>query len=396
MRSALPRAIWALGLVSLFMDISSEMIHGLLPVFLVGTLGASALTLGLIEGAAEALASLLKLPSGWLSDRWGKRKPLALLGYGLSALVKPIFALAPGIGWIFAARMLDRAGKGIRGAPRDALIADLAPVGLRGAAFGLRQSLDTVGAFTGPLLAIALMAATGNDIRLVFWLALPPALISVALLALLVPEPDRQQAGSAASAPGLRPGLVRELGRPFWVVLAAVAVFTLGRYGEAFLILRAMDRGLPLELAPLVLVGMNVVYSLAAFPAGWLSDRFGRQGLLVAGALAMGAANLALATTGGLAPVAAGIALWGLHMALTQGVLSALVADAAPAPLRGTAFGIFHLTSGVALLAASAGFGWIWSRLGPEPAFLAAAAIAALATALVFLAMQRAPLERRP
>jgi MFS family permease len=383
-RAALPRTIWALGLVSLFMDVSSEMIHGLLPVFLIGTLGASALTLGFIEGAAEGAASLLKLPSGWLSDRWRRRKPLAVAGYALSALVKPMFALAPTVGWVFAARFLDRLGKGVRGAPRDALVADLAPPRLRGAAFGLRQTLDTVGAFAGPLLAVALMELSGSQVRLVFWAAVVPALLSVALLVKLVPEPAAaMQRRSGVPQPAVRIAALAELGGPFWGVLAVAMVFMVGRYSEAFLVLSALGRDLPVALAPLVLVTMNAVYAIAAYPVGRLSDRVGRWGLLALGTVAMAAADLVLALTGSLAMAIVAVMLWGLHMALSQGILAALVADAAEVRLRGTAFGLFNALSGVALLAANAGAGFLWARTGPSSAFLAGAAIALLTLVLI-------------
>ncbi len=387
MLSRVPRAVWAIGLVSLLMDVSSEMIHGLLPIFLVGTLGASALVLGAIEGTAEAVAAISKLPSGWLSDRWRRRKPLALLGYGLAAVVKPIFALAPTIGWVFAARIFDRLGKGIRGAPRDALVADLASKELRGAAFGLRQALDTVGAFAGPLLAVAIMAFSGDDVRLVFWLAVPPAFLSVIVLWALVREPDPPPGTAPVEhSDAVWTGLgLSGLRRPFWSAILITAVFTLGRYSEAFLVLRAQERGLPLALTPLVLVAMNVVYSLAAYPAGKWSDRLGRRGMLLIGALVMAGADALLAAAQGLALVAAGVALWGLHMAFSQGVLTALIADTAPPQRRGTAFGIFHLTSGLALLAASAGSGFLWTRYGPASAFLAGLGIALISALLLAL-----------
>jgi MFS family permease len=395
MRSRMPQAIWALGLVSLFMDTSSEMIHGLLPIFLVGTLGASAFSLGLIEGVAEAIASILKLPSGWLSDHWRKRKALALAGYGLAALVKPIFALAPTVGWAFTARSLDRLGKGIRGAPRDALVADLVAPELHGTAFGLRQALDTIGAFAGPLIAVVAMALSGNNIRLVFWLAVPPAFISVLLLWSLVPEPNPPAAAAQPTTSGERSLGLAHLGRPFWSAILITAVFTLGRYSEAFLILRAQDRGLPATLAPLVLVAMNIVYSLAAYPAGRWSDRFGRRGLLLIAALFMAAADALLAAAEGLPMVAAGVALWGLHMAFSQGVLTALIADVAPRNRRGTAFGAFHLTSGLALLAANAGYGLLWTEFGPTSAFLAGLALALSSAALILLDRRRVPQQAR-
>jgi MFS family permease len=391
----MPQAIWALGLVSLFMDTSSEMIHGLLPIFLVGTLGASAFSLGLIEGVAEAIASILKLPSGWLSDHWRKRKALALAGYGLAALVKPIFALAPTVGWAFTARSLDRLGKGIRGAPRDALVADLVAPELHGTAFGLRQALDTIGAFAGPLIAVVAMALSGNNIRLVFWLAVPPAFISVLLLWSLVPEPNPPAAAAQPTTSGERSLGLAHLGRPFWSAILITAVFTLGRYSEAFLILRAQDRGLPATLAPLVLVAMNIVYSLAAYPAGRWSDRFGRRGLLLIAALFMAAADALLAAAEGLPMVAAGVALWGLHMAFSQGVLTALIADVAPRNRRGTAFGAFHLTSGLALLAANAGSGLLWTEFGPTSAFLAGLALALSSAALILLDRRRVPQQAR-
>jgi MFS family permease len=395
MRSRMPQAIWALGLVSLFMDTSSEMIHGLLPIFLVGTLGASAFSLGLIEGVAEAIASILKLPSGWLSDHWRKRKALALAGYGLAALVKPIFALAPTVGWAFTARSLDRLGKGIRGAPRDALVADLVAPELHGTAFGLRQALDTIGAFAGPLIAVVAMALSSNNIRLVFWLAVPPAFISVLLLWSLVPEPNPPAAAAQPTTSGERSLGLAHLGRPFWSAILITAVFTLGRYSEAFLILRAQDRGLPATLAPLVLVAMNIVYSLAAYPAGRWSDRFGRRGLLLIAALFMAAADALLAAAEGLPMVAAGVALWGLHMAFSQGVLTALIADVAPRNRRGTAFGAFHLTSGLALLAANAGSGLLWTEFGPTSAFLAGLALALSSAALILLDRRRVPQQAR-
>jgi MFS family permease len=382
MLSRMPRAIWALGLVSLFMDVSSEMIHGLLPIFVVGTLGASAFALGLMEGIAEAVASLLKLPSGWLSDRWRSRKPLALAGYGLAAAVKPVFALAPSLGWVLAARFLDRVGKGIRGAPRDALVADLSPSAGRGAAFGLRQALDTVGAFAGPLIAVAAMALSDNDIRLVFWLAVPPALVSVLLLWTSVPD-ARRPIPAEAEEPRLP--RIAGMGSAFWGAILMTGVFMLGRYSEAFLVLRAQERGLPLALAPLVLVAMNVIYSLAAYPAGLWSDRLGRRGMLLIGALAMSGADALLAAAHEIAMVGAGVALWGLHMAFSQGVLTALIADAAPPERRGAAFGIFHFVSGIALLVASAGSGFLWSRYGAAAAFTAGLAVALLSAALIAL-----------
>jgi MFS family permease len=376
----IPRGIWALGLVSLFMDVSSEMIHALLPVFLVTVLGASVTAVGFLEGAAEAIASVTKVFSGALSDRLSYRKPLVVLGYALAALTKPLFALAPSIGWVFAARFADRVGKGIRGAPRDALIADLAPAAIRGASFGLRQTLDTVGAFAGPLLAILLMLATANDFRAVFWLAVIPAAIAVAILVVFVKEPSRD-AAPRAHAPAARRGLLRGLGKHYWWVVAIAALFTLARFSEAFLVLKATDAGLPAAYVPLVLVVMNVAYSLSAYPAGWLSDRWDRWTVFGAGSALLIAADVVLAASVSLPGVAAGIVLWGLHMGFTQGVLATLVADTSAADRRGTAFGVFNFVTGLALLAASAIAGLVWDRYGASATFAVGAVLTLVAGA---------------
>jgi MFS family permease len=380
---AIPAGVWALGFVSLFMDISSEMIHALLPVFLVGTLGASVATVGLLEGTAEAVAQITKVFSGTLSDRLGKRKVLTLLGYGLAALTKPLFALAPSPGWVFAARGLDRVGKGIRGAPRDALIADLAPEAIRGAAFGLRQTLDTVGAFAGPLLAIALMAATADSFRTVFWLATIPAFVSVGLLVLFVREPE-SAAPRRAAKPARILALAGTLGSRFWWLVLVATLFTLARFSEAFLILKVADVGLGVAYVPAVLVVMNVAYALSAYPAGWLSDRVNRWGVFAVGAALLIAADLVLALGGSIASAGIGVALWGLHMGFTQGLLAALVADCASAERRGTAFGVFNLVTGLALLAASVLAGVLWDRGGPTLTFLAGAGLTAAAGVVAF------------
>jgi len=380
----MPPAIWVLGFVSLLMDISSEMIHSLLPVFMVTTLGTSMLVVGLIEGLAEATALIVKVFSGVLSDWWGRRKPLALFGYGLGALSKPLFAIASGAGLVLGARLVDRVGKGLRGAPRDALVADIAPAQMRGAAFGLRQSLDTVGAFSGPLIAIGLMLLWANDIRAVFWVAVIPGVLSVALLAFAVREPERP-AGTPRQNPISRANL-RRLGRHYWWVAAVGSLFTLARFSEAFLVLRAQEGGLALALAPAVLIAMNVVYSLGAYPFGRLSDRVSHRALLAAGLLVLVLADvfLALASRGPL--LWGGIALWGLHMAMTQGLLAAMVAGAVPAELRGTGFGLFNLLSGLALLVASGAAGWLWDAHGASAAFGAGAGVGVLA--LMALARQ--------
>ena len=375
---ALPTGIWALGFGSLFMDISSEMIHSLLPVFMVTVLGASMVTVGVIEGIAEATAAILKVFSGALSDYLGKRKFLMILGYGLAAFTKPIFPLASSIGWVFTARFVDRIGKGIRGAPRDALIADISPAPLRGAAYGLRQALDSVGALLGPLLAVVFMIWLADDIRAVMWIAVVPAFIAVALLMIYVRDPERTHATSDVKSP-LALANIKRLPLRYWLVVLLGAVFTLARFSDAFLVLRAQDIGLALGYVPVVMVVMNVFYAGAAYPAGAAADRFHPRTLLLIGLALLIAADMVLAAARGALGVFAGVALWGLHMAFTQGLLSKLVADTVPAQLRGTGFGIFNLVSGGALLLASVLAGVLWSAIGPAATFLAGAGFAALA-----------------
>jgi MFS family permease len=376
-RAGLPASIWALGGVSLLMDVSSELIHSLLPAFLVVGLGASVVLVGWVEGIAEATALVVKVFSGALSDAWGRRKPFALLGYGLGAASKPLFALAGSVGWVLAARFVDRIGKGLRGAPRDALIADLTPAAMRGAAYGLRQSLDTVGAFLGPVLAIVLMFAFDDDFRMVFWFAVIPGVLAVLLLALGVREPERP-AASVTERPWRR-GAMALLPRAYWATVAVGAVFTLARFSEAFLVLRAQQAGLPVAWTPLVLIGMNIVFALSAYPIGRLADRIDHRDLLAAGLVVLVAADLLLALGTSAWALAAGIALWGLHMGMTQGLLATMVAASAPATLRGTAFGVFNLASGMAVLLASVLAGWLWDRHGAPATFLAGAAFAAAA-----------------
>jgi MFS family permease len=390
---AVPRSVWALGFVSMFMDISSEMIHSLLPVFLVTGLGASVALVGLIEGLAEATASITKVFSGWLSDRLGKRKLLAVIGYGLGAITKPVFPLAVTPFEVFGARFVDRVGKGIRGAPRDALVADITPPAVRGAAFGLRQSLDTVGAFGGPLLAMALMILLSSDIRGVFAWAIIPAIIAVLLLIFGVEEPRAAAAGHAARLP-IRWADVRGMGAAYWSVVALGVVFTMARFSEAFLILRASDAGLSAAMVPVVLVVMNVVYAIVSTPAGSLSDRVDRRLILLAGLVALIAADLVLAWSHGVGGVLVGVALWGLHMGMTQGLLAALVVDGAPARLRGTAFGVFNLASGVTMLAASGVAGLLWSRFGPQATFLSGAGFSALAFVMLLMMVRRSGLVK--
>lgn len=374
----LPAGIWALGFVSMLMDVSSEMIHALLPVYLTVGLGATALAVGIIEGIAEATAAITKVFSGALSDRIGRRKELATIGYGLAAITKPVFPLASGMDALIGARFIDRIGKGIRGAPRDALVADLAPEGGRGAAFGLRQSLDTLGAFLGPLLAILLMWAFANDFRAVFWIAVIPAFMALGLIVFAVKEPPRP-AGLRKVRNPLSRAELRLLGGIYWAIVGLATMFTLARFSEAFLILRAEEVGLSLMLVPLVLVGMNAVYALSALPAGVLSDRMDRPTLLMSGLVLLIAADLVLALLPGVLGLGLGVMLWGLHMGLTQGLLSALVAEAVPSELRGTAFGMFNLITGAAMLLASVIAGGLWQALGSEATFLAGAAFASIA-----------------
>jgi MFS family permease len=380
----IPAGVWALGVVSLLMDVSSEMIHALLPLYLATALGASMLTIGAIEGFAEATAMMVRIVSGVLSDRLGRRKVLAAIGYGLAAFTKPVFPLAPSIAWLVAARLIDRVGKGIRGAPRDALIADLAPEALRGASFGLRQSLDTVGALLAPLFVVVLMALTADDFILVFWIAVPPAFLAFAVILFAVRDPDRREV-RAVRAPFSRMELGR-LDRSYWVVVTIATIFALARFSEAFLLLRARSVGVPLAFAPAVMVLMNGVFALSAWPAGVLSDRIGRRGLLIAGLAMLIIADLVLGLGSNFAWIGLGVALWGLHMGLTQGLFAALVADLCPADLRGTAFGMFNLVTGSATLTASVVAGALWDRVGPSGTFLAGTVFAATALIVTLLA----------
>ena len=373
----IPKGVWVLGFVSMLMDISSEMVHSLLPMFMVTTLGASAFTVGLIEGAAESTALMVKVFSGALSDYLGKRKGLAVFGYALGALTKPLFAVGTSVGVVVTARLVDRIGKGIRGAPRDALVADIAPPEMRGAAFGLRQSLDTVGAFLGPLIAVGLMLLWANDFRAVFWVAVIPGLMAVVLLILGVKEPARH-VDAKRTNPISRQNL-RRLSAPYWWVVAIGAIFTLARFSEAFLVLRAQQIGIAMALVPLVMVAMNIVYALSAFPFGQLSDRISHTKLLVLGLVVLIAADLVLASSSHWGVLLLGVALWGIHMGITQGLLATMVADTGPAELRGTAYGIFNLMSGVAMLVASGLAGLLWDELGAAFTFYAGAAFCVLA-----------------
>jgi MFS family permease len=369
----LPAGIWVLGLVSLLMDVSSEMIHSLLPLFMVTTLGTSVLAVGLIEGLAESTALIVKVFSGALSDYLGRRKGLAVLGYAM-----------------------DRVGKGIRGAPRDALVADIAPPQLRGAAFGLRQSLDTVGAFLGPLLAVGLMLLWADDFRAVFWVAAIPGALAVILLWFGLKEPARTPAQQLAARKNpIQRDMLRRLPASYWWVVAIGALFTLARFSEAFLVLRAEQSGIALALVPLVMVAMNIVYAASAYPFGKLSDRVSHHMLLAIGVLVLLLADLILALHPGLWTVLLGVGLWGIHMGMTQGLLATMVADTSPADLRGTAYGFFNLVSGAAMLIASVLAGLLWDRWGAASTFHAGAGFCLL-TLAVLSWHRRSPTLRPP
>ena len=379
----IPSGVWVLGFVSLLMDVSSEMIHSLLPLFLVGTLGASAFMVGLIEGLAESTALIVKVFSGALSDYLDRRKGLAVFGYALGAFTKPLFAIAPVAGVVLTARLLDRVGKGIRGAPRDALVADMTPAAVRGAAFGLRQALDTVGAFLGPLLAVGLMLLWKNDFRAVFWVAVIPGLLAVLLLLVGVHEPRRHD-GDKRTNPIRRENLLR-LSADYWWVVGVGAVFTLARFSEAFLVLRAQQSGIPIAWVPMVMAAMNVVYSATAYPFGKLADRMSHRTLLAMGLVVLMAADLVLARDDHWLTVLVGVVIWGVHMGMTQGLLATMVANTAPADLRGTAFGFFNLVSGLAMLIASALAGLLWDQWGAAYTFYAGALISGVALVVLVI-----------
>ncbi|HEU4685207.1 MAG TPA: MFS transporter [Nitrospira sp.] len=377
----MPRGIWVLGFVSLLMDVSSEMIHSLLPLFMVTVLGTGTLAVGIVEGLAESLALVVKVFSGTLSDYLGRRKGLAVFGYGLGACAKPLFAVASGLGLVLTARLLDRLGKGIRGAPRDALVADIAPAELRGTAFGLRQALDTVGAILGPLLAVGLMLAWDDDFRAVFWVAIVPGLMSVALLLFGIQEPNPRR--SAEGRPAIRWHSLSRLPCPYWWVVGFGAVLTLARFSEAFLVLRAQQGGISTALVPLVMVAMNLVYAGSAYPFGKLADRLPHTAILSLGLVVLTTADLILATANDWTLVFSGVLLWGLHMGMTQGLLAAMVADTVPVDLRGTGYGLFNLASGVAMLLASSLAGCLWDQVGAAFTFYAGAGFSSLALMIV-------------
>jgi MFS family permease len=381
---AIPRTVWMLGFVSLFMDLSSELVHSLLPVFLVSTLGASVLTVGVIEGASEAATFIAKVFSGALSDFFRRRKALILLGYGMAALTKPLFPLATSAETVFIARFLDRIGKGIRGAPRDALVADVAPAAIRGACFGLRQSMDTIGAVLGPLLAVVLMVWLANDIKHVLWFAVLPAIITVLLIVVGIEEPERESANRRFRSP-VKLAALKQFSSAYWKVVVIGAIFTLARFSEAFLVLRAQQAGFAITWVPLVMVVMSLTYSLSAYPAGVLSDRMNRRSMLAIGLLLLILADLILAPANSALIVLLGVALWGLHMGFTQGIFAAMIADVTPPELKGTAFGLFNLASGLLMLFASVIAGGLWERYGAAVTFYAGAAFSLAALVMLTL-----------
>ncbi len=379
----IPRNVWILGFVSLLTDISSETIHSLLPLFLVSVLQSGVFSIGIIEGIAEATASIFKVFSGALSDYLGQRKGLAVLGYGLSTLVKPLFALSTSPAWVLVARFGDRAGKGIRVAPRDALVADNTPTEIRGAAYGLRQSLDTIGAFLGPLAAFLLMAASGNNFRLVFWLAFIPGVMAVILLVIGVRETTQETQNNSRKQP-INWKILANLSSEYWILVGVALLFNLGNSSNAFLLLRASQVGISAALVPLTLLVMNFTYSLSAYPAGVLSDRLGRVKLLVSGFLLYAVVYLGFAFAQAQWQIWGLFALYGLHLGMSKGVLLALVADRVPGELRGTAFGFVNLAVGVALLPASLLAGGLWQKFGSAATFITGS-IFALVAAVILL-----------
>ncbi len=378
LKSAIPRSIWALGFVSLFMDMSSELVHSLLPVFMVTVLSASMTSVGIIEGIAEATALITKVFSGAISDYIGKRKILTVIGYGLAALTKPFFPIANTLSLVLFARFTDRIGKGIRGAPRDALIGEIAPQEIRGACYGLRQTMDTIGAFLGPLLAIFLMWIMADDIRSVLWIAVIPAFISVAILVMAVHEPEKVKNQKKSAKPIIWHE-IKTLKPIYWNLVGIASVLGLARFSEAFLIIKAQSSGLPLFLIPVVLVVMNVVYAATSYPAGVISDRVNRKIVLLIGIIFLIAADIFLATADNFLKLWLGIIFWGLHMGFSQGLFAAMIADESPDHLRGTAFGIFNLASGLLMLIASVLAGVLWDQYGSGITFITGAVFSAVA-----------------
>lgn len=370
------------------MDLSSEIYHALLPAFITLILGLPATALGAIDGVAEATASFAKLFSGRLSDRSLKRKQWVMAGYGLAALSKPLFPLATSAPALLAARFADRVGKGVRGSPRDAMIADETPPEIRGRAFGLRQALDTAGALLAPLVAIGLMAWLASDIRAVFWIAVIPAGISFLLAWLALREPETHL-GPIKQSPFFHG--FRELDSRTKRLLQVGFLFTLARFSESFLILKGIGIGLSEAMSPLTLAIFNLAYVALAYPAGAMSDRMRPANLLALGMLALIAGNLVLAGTGGFTGLVIGTTLWGAHMALTQGIFSRMIADSAPDHLRATSFGAFWFVTGIGSLLASLGAGWMWDRQGSSATFITSAIVAGVALAMLSLLSEEQP-----
>lgn len=375
-RPRLGRTVKALGTVSFLTDVSSEMIYPLLPLFLAGTLGASAGMVGLVEGAAESVSALLKLAGGWWSDRVGRRKPLVVAGYVLASIARPMVAMAQSAVHVLLIRVTDRVGKGIRTAPRDALIADAADPRMRGLAFGFHRSADHLGAVVGPLIAWALLEQEVS-LRTVFALAAIPAAAAVLTVVWAVREPRVQTPRASADALRLTTGL----GRRFWLVLALLFVFTLGNSSDAFLLLRASDLGVPAPLVPVLWAMLHAVKATVSTPGGALSDRFGRLPLLVAGWLVYAGVYLALGLAAAAWHAWLLFAIYGVYFGLTEGVEKALVTDLVPAQRRGAAFGWFNLAIAAGALPASVLFGLVWDAYGAAPAFGMGAALALTAAA---------------
>lgn len=360
----LHRSVIALGCVSLLMDMSSESIHALLPLFMVEALGLTALAVGLLDGFAEALPFVVKPVSGWLSDRFRNRKGLTVAGYGLAALAKPLFALAGGLGLIVTARLIDRMGKGIRGAPRDALIADLTEPRLRGQAFGLRQSMDTVGAILGPVLAAILIGMWLGDYQTAFWFASIPAGLAMVVLVVGVREP-RSRTAAARPSESIQ---TTPLSPAFWAITALAAAMALAKPSEAFLLLRAQAMGWSTGEIPLLLAAMNSAYALSAYPAGRFFDRLGERRLLATSLGALGLALLLLWSGSHPAMLWSAAIAWGLHLGTSQAVLAALISLHAPSARRGTAFGVYAGCLGGAFILNGAVVGVLWSRVDPQVA----------------------------
>jgi Major Facilitator Superfamily. len=374
-RQRLPLTIWGLGLGSLLMDTSSELVHSLSPVLLVNVLGASVVAVGMIEGVAEGIAAFTKVFAGAASDYFRRRKTLIVLGYALAALAKPLFPLATSASWVFAARFIDRMSKGIRDAPRDALVADITAQTERGAAYGLRQALDSLGSVVGPILAVLLMLALSGKIRTAMWIAVIPGILAVIVVALLVREPHQKQA-AVREPPDW--GKARELPPRFWLIVTVGAIFTAARFSDSFLILRARDIGLSASYAPMIIVVLSCICAAGAYPAGVASDRISPRNLLLIGLGFLIAADVVLGVGHSIVPIFAGGALWGVHLALTQGVFAKIISDFVPVDLRGTGFGIFDLARGVAFVIANVVAGWWWRMSGAPAAFFSAAAFATI------------------